>query len=204
MKGMMVVADSEDEAAEMLAAEQPTTIQQWKMSDFAGLAIPEANEKLVMRGMGAFMKANCNQCHVLAGHGVNLGPDLTDVTKRYKDVRLLQQLLEPSSEINEKYQTFKFLLSDGRVVSGVIAAESKKHLDIMTNLLTPKQLTRVFKHEIEQQMKSKISAMPVGLLDVLTREEISDLLSFLQSSGFQMPEHLKGLHDHHHDHDAAK
>ena len=204
MKGMMVVADSEDEAAEMLAAEQPTTIQQWKMSDFAGLVIPEANEKLVMRGMGAFMKANCNQCHVLAGHGVNLGPDLADVTKRYKDVRLLQQLLEPSSEINEKYQTFKFLLSDGRVVSGVIAAESKKHLDIMTNLLTPKQLTRVFKHEIEQQMKSKISAMPVGLLDVLTREEISDLLSFLQSSGFQMPEHLKGLHDHHHDHDAAK
>ena len=196
----MVVADSEEEAAKMLAAQKPTTIQEWKLSEFAGFDIPEATEKIVMRGMGAFMKANCNQCHVLAGHGVNLGPDLTDVTKRYKGNRLLQQLLEPSSEINEKYQTFKFLLNDGRVVSGVIANESKGHFDVMTNLLTPKQLTRVKKGDIEQQVKSKVSAMPAGLLDVLTQEEIRDLLSFLQSSGFQMPDHLKDLHNHNHNH----
>ena len=200
MKGLMVVADSEEEAAKMLAAQKPTTIQEWKLSEFAGFDIPEATEKIVMRGMGAFMKANCNQCHVLAGHGVNLGPDLTDVTKRYKGNRLLQQLLEPSSEINEKYQTFKFLLNDGRVVSGVIANESKGHFDVMTNLLTPKQLTRIKKGDIEQQVKSKVSAMPAGLLDVLTQEEIRDLLSFLQSSGFQMPDHLKDLHNHNHNH----
>ena len=168
------------------------------MPDLEDLVVPEATEKVVMRGMAAFMKANCNQCHVLAGHGVNLGPDLMKVTERYKDARLLKQLIEPSSEINEKYQTFKFLMDDGRVVSGVVASEDKKFVNVMTSLLTPKQLTRLNTKEIEQRVKSKVSAMPAGLLDVLTEQEIGELMSFLQSPGFQMPEHLKKMHSHDH------
>jgi len=198
MKGIMVVADSKAQAAQLLAAEKPATIQEWKMPDLEDLVVPEATEKVVMRGMAAFMKANCNQCHVLAGHGVNLGPDLMKVTERYKDARLLKQLIEPSSEINEKYQTFKFLMDDGRVVSGVVASEDKKFVNVMTSLLTPKQLTRLNTKEIEQRVKSKVSAMPAGLLDVLTEQEIGELMSFLQSPGFQMPEHLKKMHSHDH------
>ena len=90
----MVVAESESEAARLLAAEKPATVQEWDMTDLADLVIPKATEKVVMRGMAAFMKANCNQCHVLAGHGVNLGPDLSKVAERYKNTRLLQQLIE--------------------------------------------------------------------------------------------------------------
>ncbi|MGI9470701.1 MAG: HEAT repeat domain-containing protein, partial [Rubripirellula sp.] len=196
MKGIMVVADSEADAKQMLANEKPKIIQEWKLSDFESLEVPVADEQRIMRGMAAFMKANCSQCHVLEGHGVNLGPDLKQVTKRYKDTKLLRQLLEPSTEINEKYQSYKFLLVDGRVVSGVIVKDSKKHLDVMTTLLTPTKLTRVTKADVEQQVKSTVSAMPAGLLDVLTRTEINDLLSFLQSPGFAMPEHLKKMHDH--------
>ena len=198
MKGIMVVADSKAQAAQLLAEQTPRKVQQWQMQDFEDLVVPEATEKTVMRGMAAFMKANCNQCHVLAGHGVNLGPDLTKVTERYKNLKLLKQLIEPSSEINEKYQTFKFLVDDGRLVSGVVASEDEKSVSVMTNLLIPKQLTRLNKKEIEQRVKSKVSAMPVGLLDVLTKEEIGELLSFLQSTGFQMPEHLKKMHSHDH------
>ena len=147
-----------------------------------------------MRGMSAFAKARCNQCHVLAGHGVNLGPDLATVTKRYKGAKLLRQLLEPSAEINEKYQTHKFLMTDGTVISGVIVKDAKRHFEVMTNLLQPKKITRVEKGAIEEQIASKVSAMPSGLLDVLTKSEIGDLMSFLQSDGFKLPAHLK----HHH------
>ncbi len=198
MKGIMVVADSKAQAAQLLAAEKPVVVQEWALSDFEGMLVPEATEMIVMRGMAAFMKANCNQCHVLAGHGVNLGPDLTKVTERYKDIKLLKQLLEPSSEINEQYQTFKFLLDDGRLVSGVVASEDEKVVNVMTNLLTPKQLTQLNKKEIEERVKSKVSAMPAGLLDLLTKQEIGELLSFLQSPGFEMPEHLKKMHSHGH------
>ena len=196
MKGVMVVAEDLKDADKILKSQQPKIIKHWEMSDFAGLEVAAANEQRVMRGMAAFTKANCSQCHVLAGHGVNLGPDLKEVSKRFKGEKLLKQLLEPSSEINEKYQTYKFLLSDGRVISGVIAKESRKQIDLMTNLLTPDKLTKVMKTEIDEQVKSTTSAMPAGLLDVLTKEEIGDLLTYLQSNGFQLPMHLKKMHGH--------
>lgn len=194
MKGVMVVADDLKEVDRMLAAAKPKIVKHWQVSDFADLQVSKPDEQRVMRGMTAFVKARCSQCHVLAGHGVNLGPDLKDVVKRYKGIKLLRQLIDPSSEINEKYQTYKFLLADGRVISGVITKESRKHYEVMTNLLTPNNLTRVDKDEIDQKVKSTISAMPTGLLDALSKEEIGDLLTFLQSDGYEMPEHLKKMH----------
>jgi len=196
MKGVMVVANDIKDVDRLLAAEKPKIVKHWEMSDFADLPISQPHERNVMRGMAAFVKARCDQCHVVAGHGVNLGPDLKEVTKKYKGQKLLQQLLEPSSEINEKFQTYKFLLADGRVLSGVITKDQRKHFEVMTNLLTPNNLTKVAKDEIDQQVKSTISAMPTGMLDVLSREEIADLLTFLQSDGFEMPEHLKKTHGH--------
>ncbi|NNE01265.1 MAG: hypothetical protein HKN47_28460 [Pirellulaceae bacterium] len=194
MKGNMIVVDDLSDVDSMVAASQPRVVKQWQLSDFAEQQVAAPNNENVMRGMTAFAKARCDQCHVLAGHGVNLGPDLKEVTKKYKGKKLLAQLLEPSAEINEKFQTYKFLLADGRVISGVIAKNSKKELQVMTNLLTPKILTAVPKDAIDEQVKSKISAMPKGLLDVLTKEEVGDLMTFLQSDGFQLPEHLKKMH----------
>jgi uncharacterized protein YjgD (DUF1641 family) len=63
---------------------------------------------------------------------------------------------------------------------------------VVANLLTPDVKIRVEKDAIEQQIKSSVSAMPAGLLDVLTKDEIIDLLVFLQTK--ELPKHLK----HHH------
>lgn len=199
MKGVMVVADDLSKVDSILAETKPSIVKEWTMEDFAGLNVAAPNNENVMRGMMAFEKAHCNQCHVMGGHaGVEdpklcncLGPDLKDITKKYKNELLLKQLVEPSSEINENYQTHKFLLLDGRVVTGVITNTTKKHVEVMTNLLTPTVLRKIKKDQIDEQMKSKVSAMPKGMLNVLTKEEISDLLTFLQSDGFQLPDHLQ-------------
>ena len=194
MNGILVVAEDLADVEKMVAESRPQVVQEWTMADFADFSVAKPNEDNVMRGMSAFAKARCNQCHVLAGHGVNLGPDLAEVTKKYKGKKLLQQLLEPSAEINEKYQTHKFLMGDGNVISGVIVKDAKRHFEVMTNLLQPKKITRVDKSGIEEQAASKVSAMPSGLLDVLTKKEIGDLMTFLQSDGFEMPAHLKHNH----------
>ena len=146
-----------------------------------------------MRGMQAFMKARCNQCHAVAGHGVNLGPDLSDVAKRYKGEKLLQQIIEPSSEINDKYRTHQFVMTDGRSITGVVMKDDPQEYQILTNLLTPNTVTRLRKKDVEEKIASKISPMPDGLVNVLTREEILDMLSFLEV-GYKLPDHLK--HDH--------
>jgi putative heme-binding domain-containing protein len=147
-----------------------------------------------MRGMQAFVKARCNQCHIVAGHGVNLGPDLVESVKKLQGPKLLEQILDPSSEINEKYQNSQFVLVDGRVITGVVAREEAQEFFVMTNLLTPEVLTRIAKVEIDQRVASKVSPMPPGLANLLTREEIADLVSFLEAGGYHPPGHLQHQH----------
>ena len=181
MKGNLVVANDLSEVDAMVAAARPKIIKEWSMADFDGFQTPPPTDAGLTRGMAAFAKANCNQCHVLGGRGISLGPELKDTAKKFKGAKLLKQLIEPSSEINEKYQTYKFLMTDGRVVSGVIAEDSRRSINLMENLLTPKKLTKISKDGIEERFKSKVSAMPTGLLDVLTKQEIADLLTLIEN-----------------------
>lgn len=197
MKGDMIVANNLSEVESMLAARKPSIVREWKLTDFETLHIRD-DETTIMKGMQAFMKGRCNQCHVVAGHGINLGPDLTDINKRFQGMKLLQQMLEPSSEINKKYQPHQFVLRNGKLVSGVIISETPAVYKVVTNLLNPNAFERIRKQDIEEQIPSKISPMPAGLLNVLTRQEIEDMVSFLQTGGYKLPEHLK--HEHHSGH----
>jgi putative heme-binding domain-containing protein len=195
MNGEMVVAKDLADVESMLAARQPSTVKEWTLDDFAELKTSR-DEAVLARGMQAFVKARCNQCHVVAGHGVNLGPDLTESVKKLQGRKLLAQILDPSSEINEKYQNTQFVLTDGRVISGVIVKDEPAEVHVMTNLLMPEAITRISRPEIDQQVASKISPMPPGLANILGKEEIIDLVSFLEAGGFQLPAHLQ--HGHHH------
>jgi len=196
MNGVMVVAKDQAAATELLAASQPKIIKEWTMSDFADFAkiAHKPDDQTIMRGMAAFVKARCNQCHVVAGHGVNLGPDLAESIKKLQGEELLRQIVEPSSKIHEQFQNYQFVLDDGRTITGVIVKEDKAAYQVATNLLTPNTLTTIPKKDVEEKTASKISPMPVGLLNVLTKEEILDLHSFVESGGFKQPDHLK----HHH------
>ncbi|MGF1582631.1 MAG: PVC-type heme-binding CxxCH protein [Gemmataceae bacterium] len=192
MKGNMVVAKDDATAKKLLAAGKPNVVRKWKTSDFAKFTV-RRDETSVMRGMQAFMKANCHQCHAVAGHGVNLGPDLSDVGKRYRGKDLLQQILEPSSKIHEDYQNRSFLLRTGKVVTGVLTKTTRGKYHVTPNLLTPKNVTQLKKRLVKRIIISKSSPMPEGLVNVLTKEEIMDLVSFLEV-GYELPKHLKHKH----------
>ena len=83
------VGKTDEDAKALLASHKPTMIKERKMSDFEKDVVTNHDEKSVMRGMQAFVKARCHQRHQIAGHGVNLGPDLAKVNKRFKGRKLL-------------------------------------------------------------------------------------------------------------------
>jgi putative heme-binding domain-containing protein len=195
MKGEMIVANDLNDVEAMIAAAKPKIVQEWQVADFGELKI-DKSEKNVMRGMQAFMKARCRQCHAVGGHGVNLGPELKDVAKRLRGKKLLEQVLNPSSEINPKFQTNQFILTSGKVVSGVIVKETAGEVQIVSNLLTPDNVTKIKKSNIDERFPSKISAMPEGLVNVLTSAEIESLVSFMEAGGYNLPDHLQHKHQH--------
>ena len=197
MRGQMIVVDDFSEVDSLLAAAAPKLVNQWEMDDFPVLETKQ-DEATVMAGMQAFVKAGCNQCHQLAGHGVNLGPDLTTVSKRFSGRKLLQQIIEPSSDIHKDYQSWKILTSDGQAVTGIIKKETNEEIEILTNLLLPDSSVTLLKSEIDLIVKSNISSMPEGLANVLNQEEVVALVGFLESDGYQMPLHLLDKHGHQH------
>lgn len=189
MNGQMVVAKDAAEIEELLAACQPTIVKAWTLDDFPTVSTSR-DEAALTRGMHAFAKAQCTQCHVAGGHGINLGPSLAESVKKYRGRDLLEQVLDPSKSIHEKYRTMQFVLDSGRVVSGVVLEETPETYRVATNLLTPEQVTVIKKGEIDEQLPGTISAMPTGLLNVLTRDEIVDLLSFVEA-GDDLPTSLR-------------
>jgi hypothetical protein len=75
-------------------------------------------------------------------------------------------------------------------VTGVIVKQESGEYHVIANLLTPAVVTRVAVKDVEEKIPSRTSPMPEGLLNVLTRDEILDLVSFLEV-GYKLPTHLK-------------
>ena len=81
-----------------------------------------------------------------------------------------------------------FVLNSGRTLVGRVVNLSGERIMIHENMLDPGNLTGINRNEIESLQPSKISMMPAGLLDTLTKDEILDLLAYLQSGGNQQLE----------------
>ncbi|MGV2336389.1 MAG UNVERIFIED_CONTAM: hypothetical protein LVR18_20525 [Planctomycetaceae bacterium] len=111
------------------------------------------------------------------------GPELTKVSERFRGRRLLQQILEPSAEIHQQYQTWVAVLGDGRALSGLKVEETGDSVTLLPNPLKPTERVVLPRTEIEELEASKTSTMPMGLLITYTREEILDLTAYVQSGG---------------------
>jgi len=196
MNGMMVVAASEAEAAALLASGRPSIVREWSVADFSAedLSSLPGNASNFELGMAAFVKARCNQCHVVGGEGVNLGPELAESRKTLKGLDLLRQILEPSLKIHEKFESQQFVTVDGRVITGVVVNETADELQIAADLLRPGNLTVLKRSEIEEQIRLTLSAMPPGLLNGLTKAEILRLLLWLERGELVLPEVLRKQH----------
>jgi hypothetical protein len=82
-------------------------------------------------------------------------------------------------------------LKSGKVISGIIVEEKGGEVHVRTNPTEPAGATDAGAEkvlvipldEIEEKVTSKISLMPVGLLNTLNEDEILDLLAWVLSGG---------------------
>lgn len=156
-------------------------IKKWQHHYF-GTAPDNLEGRSIERGKVIFEKATCSRCHKIGGSEKTLGPDLSDVTKRFKGSKLLQQIVKPSAEINKEFQTQMIVGDDGRMRTGLVIKETDDEVVLLPNLLKPEKLERITKSSIEERKIAEVSTMPVGLLDTYSEDEILDLLAFIQSA----------------------
>lgn len=155
-------------------------VKDWKLGD---VALDEvASGRNFAKGKAAFAAAQCATCHRFNGEGGAVGPDLTGVGSRYARVDIWKSIIDPSAVISEQYQAKTFTLKNGEEVTGRLVEETPEKWVVVTDPLTDRR-TDLKPSDVKESAASKISPMPEGLLSNFTREEILDLLAYLESNG---------------------
>ena len=164
------------------APPQRSFVKDWKMEDLLPALASVKGPRSFENGKKVFGEAQCLACHRFGSEGGAVGPDITAISSRFSRRDILESIVDPSKVISDQYQNSWILKKDGTDLTGRVVEENSEAVVIRTNPYTEDQIS-VRKAEIEKRLASKISPMPEGLLNVFTREEILDLLAYVESGG---------------------
>jgi putative heme-binding domain-containing protein len=134
------------------------------------------------RGEKVFRRPDqlCLKCHAIGGAGGQVGPDLSSIGASAQVDYLIESLLQPSKAIKENYHALLVSTVRGQQFTGIKVRQTATALILRTD--QDKEIAIPLK-EIEEQTPSKVSLMPDGLTDTLTRGELVDLVRFLSELG---------------------
>jgi putative heme-binding domain-containing protein len=193
MAGKLIVVPELEAYLATHSANQAPKLTEWKLEDFTADLSTSGSIGNAVSGQELFGRLACVQCHKLGTQGYAFGPELSDVFKRYNHDRsaVLQQILEPSKIIADRYRYFNFDLQNGDSVTGLILKEDEQAITVQSG--PADSLVQTFKKaEVKRRYPQNSSPMPVGLLGSLSKSQIFDLLAFLESGGNPIPQ------EHHH------
>ena len=103
-------------------------------------------------------------------------------TSRFTRRDILESILEPSKVISDQYQNIVVTKKNGDDVIGRLVEESSQKLVLITNPLTGEK-TDVRRRDVRSREPSKISPMPEGLANICTKEDILDMLAYIEAGG---------------------
>ena len=172
-----------DKAAAVTVEIKPRPfVKKWSIEELAGQLDRAASRRNFGRGKEAYAAAQCLKCHRFGNEGGSVGPDLTAIASRFDRRAILESILEPSKVVSEQYQNETFVTVDGQLVTGRVVDETKTSISVQPDPLSPDRVT-MLKEDIESRKPSPVSPMPANLIDVLTADEILDLIAYMESAG---------------------
>ena len=163
----------------------------WTLDELSAAAKDGMKNRDFDNGRKMFTAAACYACHRFGNAGGMNGPDLTGAGGRYSPHDLLDQIINPSKEINEQFAPVVIKLADGSEVYGVVVNLKGDTVVVNTDLTDPNQRVNIDRKKVESMEVSPVSPMPPMLLNMLTKEEILDLLAFTLSGGDRENEMFK-------------
>jgi len=162
---------------------QRPVVKKWEMAEITPLLVDGFEKgRSFEKGKEAYVAAQCARCHRLGDTGGAVGPDLTAISSRFGRREVLESILEPSKTLSDQYQNEVFTTGTGKTVTGRVVDETKDSIAVQPDPLASERVL-IRKDDLERRVASKLSPMPANLADVLTRDEVLDLLAYLESGG---------------------
>jgi putative heme-binding domain-containing protein len=134
----------------------------------------------VARGRTVFNseKAACFTCHAIGYRGGNVGPDMTHIAKIRTERDLLESVVFPSASFVRGYEPVTVTTTNGKVFNGVLRKDGAEEIVLATGI---NQEVRIARADIDEMRPSQVSVMPAGYDQLLTTQELADLLAFLKT-----------------------
>jgi putative membrane-bound dehydrogenase-like protein len=128
------------------------------------------------RGRQVYVE-NCSPCHRLGSTGYEVGPDLVAASQGGA-AKILTNMLDPNREINPQYLQYTVETENWERITGIMAGET-------ANALTIKRAhgvtDTILRQDVVSVHQETYTLMPEGWQDVLSKQNIADLLAFLTS-----------------------
>ena len=196
LKADAVAALSEAEKsalAQLLVDEPPATetfaplagrafVRDWKLDDLLGSLDQIGKGAGFGRGQAGLRGRIVHPLPPIRKRWRPVGPDLTSVARRFGRVDILLSILAPSRVIDDKYRVLTITTQGGQVLSGQISGDDGLAVTLLPDLLAADKTVRVAKSQIESLSRSGVSPMPAGLLNSFSKDEVLDLLAYLESA----------------------
>jgi putative heme-binding domain-containing protein len=168
----------ERESAELLAGLSLDVAAQRAHLDKLTAELPTGD---IRRGQLVFnsAKAACVACHSMGDLGGKFGPDLTSIGTVRSERDLLEAIVYPSASFVRSFEPIVARLTSGDEVMGVLRGESNDHVTVLTG---PGSEQRIPRADVAELVPGVVSLMPQGLDQMLTSQELADLLAFLKAT----------------------
>jgi putative heme-binding domain-containing protein len=123
----------------------------------------------------------CSVCHSIDNVGGAVGPHLDGVGNRGLE-RLLEDVLDPSRNVDPSFRYSTITLKDGTVFTGLQRREEGAAVVFVD--ATGKE-TPIAKKDIASRVESQSSLMPDNFSELIPLEDFNNLMAFLLSKGSQ-------------------
>ncbi|MEQ1829103.1 MAG: PVC-type heme-binding CxxCH protein [Pirellula sp.] len=123
-------------------------------------------------------KAACSSCHQVGYIGGRLGPELSKIGKSRTRRDLVEAIVFPSFRMAQGYYPIRIRTVDDEVFNGLMSKQTDSYVELVCGV---DKICRVAKEDIADQTESQVSVMPTGLDQLMTVNELADLIAFLES-----------------------
>lgn len=125
-------------------------------------------------GLKAFEK-HCAACHQLANKGAKIGPQLDGIGIRGLD-RLLEDILDPSRNVDQAFRATTLVLNNGQLVTGLLLRQEGQVFVMADN---QGKEVRVPSTMIQERLVAQLSPMPANLVEQIPEQDFYHLLAYL-------------------------
>jgi len=143
------------------------------------LSTPQGMQGDAKAGAAVYEKSLCIKCHRFGNRGEGIGPDLTDIRKRFQRKEILESVLFPSAVISDLFQSKVVQTGSGLTYQGIVGPGANGGITVFQS---NSEKVVIEKDDIDEISPSKTSAMPEGLFNPLSLKEIADLFAYLTAA----------------------